>query len=186
MPGSTHWFLDTSNPCGECRELCDCVLYLVEATRAACPASTLALNRDPPATSRYKSVTSDSSQTPTRSVPRTPYTSRNRHIFSDPSRPFCRKLCTAVVRPSVITMRASPLLVRWHDENAPIYSSAFEAGPKGRLATAGGDNNVRVSRRSGSLVGLSMLTSASSGRSRAMEKTGRSHICQHWQSTARP
>ncbi|PSK34087.1 hypothetical protein B9Z65_8413 [Elsinoe australis] len=41
-------------------------------------------------------------------------------------------------------MRAFPLLVRWHNENAPIYSAAFETGPKGRLATAGGDNHVRI------------------------------------------
>ncbi|PNS16238.1 hypothetical protein CAC42_6345 [Sphaceloma murrayae] len=41
-------------------------------------------------------------------------------------------------------MRAFPLLVRWHNDNAPIYSAAFETGPKGRLATAGGDNHVRL------------------------------------------
>jgi len=45
-------------------------------------------------------------------------------------------------------MKAVPLLVRWHEDNAPIYSAAFETGPKGRLATAGGDNNVRVCKRS--------------------------------------
>lgn len=41
-------------------------------------------------------------------------------------------------------MKANPLLVRWHEDNSPIYSAAFEPGPKGRLATAGGDNNIRV------------------------------------------
>jgi hypothetical protein len=44
-------------------------------------------------------------------------------------------------------MKAAPLLVSWHNENAPIYSAHFEPQGKGRLATAGGDNNVRVGRR---------------------------------------
>jgi len=43
-------------------------------------------------------------------------------------------------------MKAAPLLVSWHNENAPIYSAHFEPHGKGRLATAGGDNNVRVRR----------------------------------------
>ncbi|KAF4552993.1 WD domain-containing protein 23 [Elsinoe fawcettii] len=47
-------------------------------------------------------------------------------------------------------MRAFPLLVRWHNDNAPIYSAAFETGPKGRLATAGGDNHVRLWKIEGS------------------------------------
>ncbi|KAK6430912.1 Chromatin assembly factor 1 subunit [Oleoguttula sp. CCFEE 5521] len=42
-------------------------------------------------------------------------------------------------------MRATPLLVAWHDDNAPIYSAHF-APNKGRLATAGGDHNVRLWR----------------------------------------
>ena len=41
-------------------------------------------------------------------------------------------------------MKASPLLISWHDENSPIYSTHFEPHGKGRLATAGGDNNVRL------------------------------------------
>ena len=41
-------------------------------------------------------------------------------------------------------MKAAPLLVAWHDENAPIYSAHFEPSGKGRLATAGGDHHVRV------------------------------------------
>ncbi|KAG8533077.1 uncharacterized protein KY384_001860 [Bacidia gigantensis] len=41
-------------------------------------------------------------------------------------------------------MRAQPLLISWHDENSPIYSTHFETHGKGRLATAGGDNNVRL------------------------------------------
>jgi chromatin assembly factor 1 subunit B len=44
-------------------------------------------------------------------------------------------------------MKAAPLLVAWHDENAPIYSAHFEPGGKGRLATAGGDHHVRVRTR---------------------------------------
>ncbi|KAJ4286692.1 Chromatin assembly factor 1 subunit [Kalmusia sp. IMI 367209] len=41
-------------------------------------------------------------------------------------------------------MKAAPLLVSWHNENSPIYSAHFEPHGKGRLATAGGDNNVRL------------------------------------------
>ncbi|KAI9879592.1 MAG: hypothetical protein M1830_008042 [Pleopsidium flavum] len=41
-------------------------------------------------------------------------------------------------------MKASPLLISWHNENAPVYSAHFEPHGKGRLATAGGDNNVRL------------------------------------------
>ncbi|KAF2719379.1 WD40 repeat-like protein [Polychaeton citri CBS 116435] len=40
-------------------------------------------------------------------------------------------------------MKAAPLLVAWH-ESSPVYSAHFEPQGKGRLATAGGDNNVRV------------------------------------------
>lgn len=41
-------------------------------------------------------------------------------------------------------MKASPIIVNWHAENAPIYSADFQPHGKGRLATGGGDNNVRV------------------------------------------
>ena len=41
-------------------------------------------------------------------------------------------------------MKASPLLISWHNDNTPIYSAHFEPYGKGRLATAGGDNNVRI------------------------------------------
>ncbi|KAL2038334.1 hypothetical protein N7G274_008983 [Stereocaulon virgatum] len=41
-------------------------------------------------------------------------------------------------------MKASPLLISWHNDNTPIYSVHFEPHGKGRLATAGGDNNVRI------------------------------------------
>ncbi|KAL8785878.1 MAG: hypothetical protein Q9213_003110 [Squamulea squamosa] len=44
-------------------------------------------------------------------------------------------------------MKASPLLISWHNENTPIYSAHFEPhSSKGRFATAGGDNNVRLWR----------------------------------------
>jgi hypothetical protein len=45
-------------------------------------------------------------------------------------------------------MKSTPLIINWHESNAPIYSADFQKGEKGRLATGGGDNNVRV-RRSG-------------------------------------
>ncbi|KAK3719440.1 Chromatin assembly factor 1 subunit [Vermiconidia calcicola] len=41
-------------------------------------------------------------------------------------------------------MKATPLLVAWHDDNAPIYSAHFEPHGKGRLATAGGDGLIRI------------------------------------------
>ncbi|CAH0056589.1 unnamed protein product [Clonostachys solani] len=41
-------------------------------------------------------------------------------------------------------MKATPLIINWHDQNAPVYSAHFEPAGKGRLATAGGDNNVRL------------------------------------------
>lgn len=41
-------------------------------------------------------------------------------------------------------MKAAPLLVSWHNDNTPIYSAHFEPHGKGRLATGGGDNNVRL------------------------------------------
>ena len=41
-------------------------------------------------------------------------------------------------------MKATPLIINWHDQNAPVYSAHFEPGGKGRLATAGGDNHLRI------------------------------------------
>lgn len=41
-------------------------------------------------------------------------------------------------------MKATPLIINWHDQNAPVYSAHFEPGARGRLATAGGDNHVRI------------------------------------------
>lgn len=34
-------------------------------------------------------------------------------------------------------MKASPILIAWHNDNAPIYSVHFDPNGKGRLATAG-------------------------------------------------
>ncbi|EAT91769.2 hypothetical protein SNOG_00274 [Parastagonospora nodorum SN15] len=61
-------------------------------------------------------------------------------------------------------MKAAPLLVSWHNENAPIYSAHFEPHGKGRLATAGGDNNVRVQET----VPIGVLDTADTGT--AMER----------------
>ncbi|KAL4956597.1 WD40-repeat-containing domain protein [Aspergillus filifer] len=41
-------------------------------------------------------------------------------------------------------MKATPLLIAWHNDNAPIYSVNYDPNGKGRLATAGNDNNVRL------------------------------------------
>jgi chromatin assembly factor 1 subunit B len=41
-------------------------------------------------------------------------------------------------------MRAAPFLISWHNDNAPVYSAHFEPHGKGRLATSGGDNHVRL------------------------------------------
>lgn len=46
-------------------------------------------------------------------------------------------------------MKAKALTVHWHLENQPIYSAHFQPSSTGtnrRLATAGGDNNVRIWR----------------------------------------
>ncbi|KAI0839120.1 WD40 repeat-like protein [Hypoxylon sp. FL0890] len=41
-------------------------------------------------------------------------------------------------------MRPTPLIINWHDKQNPIYSAHFEPHGKARLATGGGDNNVRI------------------------------------------
>lgn len=44
-------------------------------------------------------------------------------------------------------MKAKALTVHWHQDNQPIYSAHFQPSPSGvpkRLATCGGDNNVRL------------------------------------------
>ena len=43
-------------------------------------------------------------------------------------------------------MKASPIQIAWHDEHKAIFSAHFEPQGKGRLATGGGDNNVRLWR----------------------------------------
>jgi hypothetical protein len=68
-------------------------------------------------------------------------------------------------------MKAAPLLVSWHNDNTPIYSAHFEPHGKGRLATAGGDNNVRVCEHTRFHQQQTVLTVGSSGKSREVEKT---------------
>ncbi len=41
-------------------------------------------------------------------------------------------------------MKSTPLIINWHEKNAPIYSAHFEPHGRGRLATGGGDNSVRI------------------------------------------
>lgn len=41
-------------------------------------------------------------------------------------------------------MKVSVLQIHWHVETASIYSAHFEPCYQGRLATAGGDGNIRV------------------------------------------
>ncbi|KAH8682321.1 WD40-repeat-containing domain protein [Xylariales sp. PMI_506] len=41
-------------------------------------------------------------------------------------------------------MKSTPILINWHESTSPIYSAHFEPHGKGRLATAGGDNHVRL------------------------------------------
>lgn len=54
-------------------------------------------------------------------------------------------------------MKASPIIVNWHAENAPIYSADFQPHGKGRLATGGGDNNVRVCSRLEGWSGIMLM-----------------------------
>lgn len=77
---------------------------------------------------------------------------------------LCWKLCLSILRFSQLRqarkaghhlhsisstnvnpkMKAAPLLISWHNESQPIYSVHFDPHGKGRLATAGGDNHVRI------------------------------------------
>lgn len=43
-------------------------------------------------------------------------------------------------------MKAAPLLISWHNDGQPVWSAHFEPNGKGRLATSGGDGNVRLWR----------------------------------------
>jgi len=60
-------------------------------------------------------------------------------------------------------MKSVPLIINWHDSNAPIYSADFQRGEKGRLATGGGDNNVRVGCLPRSNFGTTLTASNSFG-----------------------
>jgi len=58
-------------------------------------------------------------------------------------------------------MRTHCLSILFHDDNAPIYSCHFEPdrpGSKSRLATGGGDNNVRIWAVERQAVGAPQLT----------------------------
>lgn len=57
-------------------------------------------------------------------------------------------------------MKAAPLLISWHEESQPIYSVHFDPHGKGRLATAGADNNIRLwlLERDGDEVKVSYLS----------------------------
>ncbi len=56
---------------------------------------------------------------------------------------FVLTLHAPSLRFNTTIMRTKALINHFHDLQ-PIYSAHFEPGAKGRLATAGGDNNVRV------------------------------------------
>lgn len=80
-------------------------------------------------------------------------------------------------------MRAVPLVVNFHNESAPIYSAHFEPHGKGRLATGGGDNNVRVSTGTASIqrpTELSADSIDSSGGSKQVGKIVKSATLQRW------
>lgn len=82
-------------------------------------------------------------------------------------------------------MRANPLIINWHDQSQPIYSAHFEPAGKGRLATAAGDNNVRVRRPPLRAYHHQADLLSSCGRSRSMEKTAKSSTSQLLRSTAK-
>lgn len=92
-----------------------------------------------------------------------------------------------LLRPDA-TMKSTPLIINWHDQNAPIYSAHFEPSGKGRLATAAGDNNVRVcvgTRHEQHYARNSFCAKppTSSGRSRARVKTEGWNTCRLCPST---
>ncbi|KAK9455164.1 WD40-repeat-containing domain protein [Dipodascopsis uninucleata] len=65
-------------------------------------------------------------------------------------------------------MKANALTLHWHTDNQPIYSAHFQPGHSvnnGRLATAGGDNNVRIWKvelsESGSFPSVTYLSTLS-------------------------
>jgi hypothetical protein len=72
-------------------------------------------------------------------------------------------------------MKAAPLLITWHNENQAIYSVHYDPNGKGRVATAGLDNNIRVGRLLKAALNLPNIRS--SGALSPVEKIERSHIC---------
>lgn len=73
-------------------------------------------------------------------------------------------------------MKAAPLLITWHNENQAIYSVHYDPNGKGRVATAGLDNNVRV------LLSVYIKHAManpfrSSGASKHLGRIGRLHTC---------
>ena len=75
-------------------------------------------------------------------------------------------------------MKAAPLLVSWHNDNTPIYSAHFESHGKGRLATAGGDNNVRV-RRQLQLHGKERSLTSTAVEGRGQRRGAQSKLSSH-------
>lgn len=112
------------------------------------PSKTESLQHDQDLTlgpSRFRDSTSSAPVSTTSKPPNSLlYFSAAEHSSapSSPS-PFSRRVPCSIDRP-VDAMKATPLIINWHDQNAPVYSAHFEPSGKGRLATAGGDNNVRV------------------------------------------
>lgn len=76
-------------------------------------------------------------------------------------------------------MKAAPLLVQWHNEGTPIYSAHFEPHGKGRLATAGGDNNVRVSGQTNIVEYRAVLTQPTALEDRFCRRRKKSDLPEH-------
>lgn len=76
-------------------------------------------------------------------------------------------------------MKATPLLVQWHNEGTPIYSAHFEPHGKGRLATAGGDNNVRVSEQTNVVGCRAVLTKHAALEDRFCWRRTKSDLLEH-------
>ena len=78
-------------------------------------------------------------------------------------------------------MKATPLLVAWHDNSDPIYSAHFEPHGKGRLATSGGDGNVRVRIEALLPLNWPQLTLCLAVERRIEWRRAKSHISIHAQ-----
>ncbi len=79
-------------------------------------------------------------------------------------------------------MKATPLLVQWHEENAAIYSAHFAPHGTGRLATAGSDNTVRV----GNPLRPEPADRHRSGGSSSTTRSGKSYTSPPSPNTSRP